>query len=1103
MESALHLIRQLAASDDHGRRTELVFENPELLDQQVQAALQEGLQTLPPQERETLQGVLISLNSIRDRLESGEARYPLGTGPLERIWTQLENGEINGGQADALATRLGSENRLSPLYCENLSGHLVDLAHKGQWQAALRRARPLIAAVRALPGGEAELIAYANPILDWIEIAKEALIRLADRRVYQQAQEAGEALVRQATVHKKDLLRGAALHRLGVLSLDPYVSGRSSLNYAVEIEIWRRRPADDLPSVLQDSPESEWLMPEPVEALRRAETLLRQAADFRQGHEKGLTIKALINDLEWRQRVLNDATVKQDEIVQLAVLAMAVMNADEDPAAMLGMMETLNRYDAPIPQRHARWLEDLFFMKTPADYARQLGDRLAVELALRAAQLLKREQPAQAIQLIQAAQSLIRRFGSEQLLITAWNTEFDLIMRLYAGEFEGPRPEDPLQDTLQKLQQRSEERGWAQPTIGAHLLHVVIAAAEKNQEALALQVLDQVAQLAPDIFRDHPEVMLNTRSRLLVSLGAEAYNQKNYGDAAAAYLKAIQILLQLDLGERSLHLLALLSEVVADCDPPTAVNLIYGLQPVALELERKIGQAATRLLQPMYRRLNSQLFVLGHGELSAIAMNDLWQLAKGLRFAASLEGDGRPDLRNDPRGVSLLQRISEMESASTPEGESTTIDDVGSLLADLALTAYEQEREQSAGRDSKQRLHNLQNSFDTYLNDRLLSQHDTEFQFLTPSQITGALDARTVLLNYYIAQTADGNHVAINLLIFTDQSITALNISTMIENRWAGVGTEQQLLVPPLGLETFSVRHSITQYPAFPGQHVSKRAAEQLEFGQHLFFGSFLDELNKLRAQGKDHLCVIPHGPLHYFPFHLIGPGGKPLADDWIITYLPHIKLLAGPASRPRPLPRDAQSVAMGISFQQFNLFQQDLLPQSLSETDAVAQIFGSAPILEREATRDRLVEALQSAPYVHLSTHGTHNSHAPAFQCLYLSPEESSDGRFFAYELLGLSLQGLEVITLSACESVLGRFDQGDNLRGIPAYLLNGGVKTLIGTLWSARPEPAERFFTTFYRELHGGESRLDAFAKAQGATRQEFPEYDAWGPFYYIGEW
>jgi CHAT domain-containing protein len=139
----------------------------------------------------------------------------------------------------------------------------------------------------------------------------------------------------------------------------------------------------------------------------------------------------------------------------------------------------------------------------------------------------------------------------------------------------------------------------------------------------------------------------------------------------------------------------------------------------------------------------------------------------------------------------------------------------------------------------------------------------------------------------------------------------------------------------------------------------------------------------------------------------------------------------------------------------------------------------------------------------VHLSTHGTHNSHAPAFQCLYLSPEESSDGRFFAYELLGLSLQGLEVITLSACESVLGRFDQGDNLRGIPAYLLNGGVKTLIGTLWSARPEPAERFFTTFYRELHGGESRLDAFAKAQGATRQEFPEYDAWGPFYYIGEW
>ncbi|HEX5714865.1 MAG TPA: hypothetical protein VF179_01825, partial [Thermoanaerobaculia bacterium] len=260
MESPIHLILRLAALEEHGQRTELVFENPQLLNPQIQAALHEELQTLSSNEREILQGILLTLISIRNRLESGEARYPLGTGPIELIWTQQGNGEINDSQASALATRLGSENRLSPVYCENLSGYLVDLVHSGQWQAALRRARLLMAAILALPVGEAELIPYANPVLDWLEIAKEALVQLGDRRIYQQAQRVGEALVRQATLSNNDLLRGAALHRLGVLSLDPYFAGRSSSGYAFGIEVWRHRLANDYPSVLEESPENEWLM---------------------------------------------------------------------------------------------------------------------------------------------------------------------------------------------------------------------------------------------------------------------------------------------------------------------------------------------------------------------------------------------------------------------------------------------------------------------------------------------------------------------------------------------------------------------------------------------------------------------------------------------------------------------------------------------------------------------------------------------------------------------------------------------------------------------------------------------------------------------------
>ena len=1103
MESSLNLVRRLATLDDFDQRTELVFEHPELLNPQTQAALQKELKTLPPQECEALQPILFSLTSIRLRIESGEASYIIGMGPIERIWSQLETGEISESQATVLAKRVGSENGLSPLYCAHLSGHLIDLAHEGEWQTALRYAHLLAVAVRSLPSGEVELIAYANPILDWIEIAKESLVHLGDRRVYRQAQADGEALVRQADKHKEDLLRGAVLHRLGVLSLDPYRSGRSSLNYAVEIKVWQHRLADYYSSVLEEIPESEWLMPEPLEALRQAETYLRQAMDLRQGHDKGLTLKALVNDLEWRQRVLEDETVSRDEIVQLAVQALDALVADEDPAAMLDMMKTLDNYNTPIPPHHLQWFEDLFSIKSPDDYAEQFGDRRAVDMLFQAAQFLKHDNPAKAIQLVQAAQALIRRFGQEELAISAWNLELALVMKAYAGDFEGFEPAESLQDTLAKLQGRSEEKGWSTAAIGAHLLHLVMHAADNSQEASGLRILDSIAHLAPDIFHDHSEAMLNVRSRLLINVGAEAYNQKNYRDSVAAYVQAIQSLLQLGLVNRPLVILTRLADVVADCDPQAAINLIYGLQPVALELERTIGSAAVRLLQQMYRRINSQLFVFEQGEVSAIALNDLWQLAKGLRFATLLGREEQLDISGDKRCESLLKGIAEVEPGSMLEAESTNLDYIQILLEDLSLTAYDQEREQAAGEDHGQRLRNLQNSFDTYLNERLLFQNGDEASYLTPAQVMDALDERTVLISYYIGQTADLNYVTINLLAFTQQSITAVTIPTGIENKSAGVGAEQQLLLPPLGFEISDVRYAITQLPAFPGQPVSKEAAEQLEFCQHLFFGSFLSELGKYKEQGKDHLCVIPHGPLHYFPFHLLGPIGEPLAENWIVTYLPHIKLLTTPAAPPNVLPRMPSAIAMGISFQQFNPFQQDLLPQSISETESIAQIFKTPPLLERDVTRSRWMAALQSVPFVHLSTHGAHNRYAPAFQCLYLAPEDASDGRFFAYELIGLDLKGLKILTLSACETVLGRFDPSDNLRGIPAYLLTGGVKTIIGTLWSARPEAAERFFTTFYSELSGGKSTLDAFALAQRATREQFPLYDDWGPFYYIGDW
>jgi CHAT domain-containing protein len=128
----------------------------------------------------------------------------------------------------------------------------------------------------------------------------------------------------------------------------------------------------------------------------------------------------------------------------------------------------------------------------------------------------------------------------------------------------------------------------------------------------------------------------------------------------------------------------------------------------------------------------------------------------------------------------------------------------------------------------------------------------------------------------------------------------------------------------------------------------------------------------------------------------------------------------------------------------------------------------------------------------------------APSLQYLVVHPpEDGHAGRVFAHEILDLDLAGMDLVSLSACESALGRIDRADNLRGFPAALFSAGVSTVIGTLWEVNADASVLFFKVFYREYAGRARRLDAFRKAQVETRAQYPEYRDWGAFYLAGAW
>jgi CHAT domain-containing protein len=302
-----------------------------------------------------------------------------------------------------------------------------------------------------------------------------------------------------------------------------------------------------------------------------------------------------------------------------------------------------------------------------------------------------------------------------------------------------------------------------------------------------------------------------------------------------------------------------------------------------------------------------------------------------------------------------------------------------------------------------------------------------------------------------------------------------------------------------VALHVAALRQAVVADPLH--RPVSRDAQGQLRDDSVPYLAAFATSLDGWRAQGKRHLCIWPNGPLHYLPYHLLEVDGRPIAEDWTVTQVPSLGFLRTQApGLHRPSGRGLVALASAAGGARHGLLAQDTLEVHAAQ---VAAAMGGHAVLGAAATPRRLLGELADARYVHVAAHGAHNEWAPWYQCLFLSPDADNDGRVFAHDILQADLRGVELVTMSSCESALGRFDVNDNLRGLPAAFLSAGASAVIGCLWPVHPEVATEFFGTLYEHLARTSDRRAAFRAAQSAVRDRHPAYRDWGSFCFIGDW
>lgn len=1036
-----------------------------------------------------------------DDLAAVGARGAVDDGPLEQLLDRVLSRELPVPEARRLAAAREVVSDLTLAYVDAVTQHAERAAHEG---AGLYRALLLqdlvvtsTAAAKGAVGANPDATEMASrAVLGYLEVARGYLISVPDGRVRRRAVALAERLEEQLRLADDRRALSALLHRLGTLHLDPYTTGRSTEAF------WEghRRWMDELGVALGDSAASidpqELEMPEPVEAFRQAEKLLEQAAELRTGGARGRSRKAQAEAMLWR-RVVGDP-VDEQTIAAALRAALADLAWDEDPQTRLTVLQNLRVLGQPVDLNEV----ERIFERSLDEWRLRLG-AATIDLVAQSYLLLRDERPRQALGLLRDARPLAEERG-EEAYIGHLRAEITLLATELAGIEEPSLGPGELDSADQELRHRAREERWDVERLFGALLGLVVATGANNEEDAGLRLLAEArASVAPLLAGRHEPALDFLAASYELATGV---NGVNYADdanwsegahrAVEGYAGALRSFLALRMRNSALDCLARITDVIehGQGGVALAVSLFRGIAPVALFAEKLIGPQAAKLIRRMAER------VLGDSSDSPDNLHNVSQLAKGLRFSTTLYGGSRYQWAEDPVGNRLLSAIATAAAELADEGEEWAPLDENVLLAPYTDDDGAGGEERSAD-DSQERLAYLRRRYDEHLWDELLAGAAAEEAlWLSVADVQAALDDRTALLSYFLdTRTADGQ-AGVSLLVITRQE-TRGNLLLHGPPLNGGLIIDGKKMPAPLGSGVAATREGVQRSP---GARNISREGEQaltLDYSAYLADGVVLDWL---RQQGIDHLCVVPHGPLHYHPLHLVGPPGRPLADNWIVSYFPNLHLFVSRRGRPAARRHRPRAVtAIGLGFKPGNPHGLPPLEGAVSEAEAVAGAFGGTVLPEEDATEAGVIEAFRESRLVHLATHGRHDADAPAFQCLYLTPDESSDGRLHAYELLSLDLRGLDLVTLSACETALGRFDVSDNLRGLPAACILSGVSSLIGTLWQVEDRASKRFFTELYARLHEGDGCLDAFRAAQNTTRAACPAYRDWGAFYLAGDW
>ena len=236
-----------------------------------------------------------------------------------------------------------------------------------------------------------------------------------------------------------------------------------------------------------------------------------------------------------------------------------------------------------------------------------------------------------------------------------------------------------------------------------------------------------------------------------------------------------------------------------------------------------------------------------------------------------------------------------------------------------------------------------------------------------------------------------------------------------------------------------------------------------------------------------NHLIFVPHGPLHFLPFHALKNGEEYLCDAFTISYAPSATVFS--LCQEKAVSDASASLVLGIA--------DERAPLILDEVRCVSSLLPRSSLhLGEHATSSLLRDKGPESGLLHIATHGVYRQDNPMFSGIRLG-----DGYLNLYDLYQMRLNA-RLVTLSGCATGMNFVAAGDELLGLQRGLFCAGATTLLLSLWDVHDESTAQLMGYFYQYYIQGTEMARALQYAMRKLRAKKPHPFYWAPFVLVGK-